>query len=368
MKKWIDILKKTYQEWADDNCLQIGAALSFYTLSSLIPLLLVITSIFTYVLFFTQTGSSITDSIVGYVSNNVSAEFGSQVETILNNRSQDLASGSIISAIIGFVTLLFTASGVFGQLDAAFDVIWDVPDENKPSGIWGTIKAKIFSFGMVLAVAFILLVSTILTSVITSITGTLSQYIPGGGILIPVVNFAVQLALISLVFMLLFKYLPNVKVEWRDVALGGVLTAVLWIIGQLLLSFYFSTSSFSSYGVIGGVLAFLVYIYYSSQIVFFGGEFTQAYARTHGSRSEEAMREKGITPAGVLMAQAAATSAGRIKSQQLDEKEQALAAARTKQYAAAATGGMIGLVGGALIGGIGLVAGLTRGVAKLRGR
>lgn len=365
MKKWIDVLKKTYQEWSDDNCLQIGAALSFYTLGSLVPLILVLTSILTFFALGTESGQDYTQQIINYIGQNVGQDTASALNDAIRSRQDQLASGSIISAIIGFVSLLFTASGVFGQLDSAFDEIWDVPDEEKPQGIWGTIRAKVFSFGMVLAVAFILLVSTVLTSVLNTILQALNL---GPEWLYAIINFLVQLAIISFVFMLLFKYLPSTKVEWRDVVIGGVLTAVLWVLGQYLLTLYFGFSSFSSYGIIGGVLAFLVYVYYSSQIVFFGGEFTQVYARTHGSRSAEAMRDRGITPAGALMVQAAAVGTNRAQRQQLREREQELAAARTKQVAAATTGGIIGLLAGAAIGGAGLVVGLVRGAARLRGR
>jgi membrane protein len=364
MRKWIDILKKTYQEWSDDNCLQIGAALSFYTLGSLIPLLLVITSIFTYVLFFTNVGDNITQQIVDYVSNEVSPQFGQEIGNVLSTQSEGMASGSIISAVIGFLSLLFTASGVFGQLDTAFDVIWDVPKENKPSGILATIRAKVFSFGLVLAVAFLLLVSTVLTTALNAVLGALNL---GPEWLFGIINFLANLAIISFVFMLLFKYLPDIKVEWGDVVVGGVLTGVLWVVGQQIMSIYFANSSFSSYGIVGGVLAFLVYVYYSSQIVFFGGEFTQAYARSHGSLAvEPTPATQGISPEATLLVQAAATGASRRAQQMVSTKEQELAAAKTKQYAAATTGGIIGLVAGAAIGGVGLVVGLARGVGKLR--
>lgn len=365
MKKWIDLLKETYNEWSEDNCLQIGAALSFYTLGSLIPLLLVITSILTYVALFTGYGQNITNDIIAYIGENVGEDTANALNDALAARQEDLATGSVISAIIGFVALLFTASGVFGQLDTAFDQIWDVPDEEKPQGIWGTIRAKLFSFGMVLAVAFILLVSTILTAALNSILTALNL---GPEWLFAIINFLVQLAIISFVFMLLFKYLPSTHVEWGDVAIGGVLTAVLWVVGQQLLSLYFANASFSSYGVIGGVLAFLVYVYYSSQIVFFGGEFTQVYARRHGSRAAEPRPAGDITPAGALMVEAATRGARRRAEQVARSKEEELAAARTREVAAATTGGLIGLLAGAAIGGIGLVVGAARGVARLRGR
>ena len=147
---------------------------------------------------------------------------------------------------------------------------------------------------------------------------------------------------------------------------GGLLTAVLWVVGQQLLSLYFrfSAASFSSYGALGGILAFLVYIYYSSQILFLGGEFTQVYARTHGSRRpvpQPAGAQPAITKEAALMVATAST----VREQRHQGE---VASLKTAQYAAAATGGIIGLVGGALIGGVGLVVGLARGAAKLRGR
>ena len=165
-----------------------------------------------------------------------------------------------------------------------------MPDEEKPQGIWGTLRAKVFSFGMVLAVAFLLLVSTILTTALSTILDQLSL---GPAWLYGIINFLLNLAIISFVFMLLFKYLPSTQVEWRDVAIGGVLTGILWVVGQFVLSYYFANSSFTSYGVIGGVLAFLVYVYYSSQIVFLGGEFTQStLVRTAAARKTPCATEE----------------------------------------------------------------------------
>jgi membrane protein len=212
----------------------------------------------------------------------------------------------------------------------------------------------------VLGVAFLLLVAQLISVVLTTVSGMLPL-----GFLWVLIGLAVNLGVITLVFALLYRFLPDTHVEWRDVWVGGFLAAVLWIVGQQLLALYFKYgSSFSTYGALGGVLAFLVYVYYSSQILFFGGEFTQVYARTHGSRQPApaaAAPKAPISKEAALMITSAAT-AGEQRHQQ------ELAALKTRQYAAAATGGIIGLVGGAVIGGVGLVIGLTRGVAKLRGR
>lgn len=362
MKKWFEVLKKTFSEFTDDNCGRLGASLSYYTLGSLIPLLLVIASVVSIFLTSTDTGQQYQQRIVDYIGGAIQNEaFAEQLtEGLTGAQESQSSSGGIIGSLIGFVTLLLAASGVFGELDAAFNIIWDVPKDKQPSGIWAFIRTKFFSFTLVLGVAFLLLVSTVLTTALNAILNALNL---GPAWLFTVINFFVQLGIISLVFSVLFKYLPDVKVEWGDVLAGGVLTAVLWTIGQYLMSFYFSfSSSFSSYGIIGGVLAFMVYVFYSSQILFLGGEFTQVYARMHGSYATD----PETVPQGALMVQTALAGSDRIKRRELEAKQQELAAARTKQYAAAATGGLIGLVGGAVIGGVGLVAGIARGVSRLR--
>ncbi|HEY0739605.1 MAG TPA: YihY/virulence factor BrkB family protein [Herpetosiphonaceae bacterium] len=361
MKKWLNLFKNTFSEFSDDNCARLGASLSYYTLSSLIPLLLVIASVISIFLAETDAGQRYQQQMIDYVSNTIQNEqFAEQLTESLTGAQENQSSGGIIGSIIGFVTLLFAASGVFGELDSAFNIIWDVPKDQQPSGVMGFIKSKFFSFTLVLGVAFLLLVAQVLTFGLNAFAKTLNLT-PAWLFLI--VNFFVQIGVISLVFSLLFKYLPDTKVEWRDVMTGGVLTALLWIVGQYLLGFYFSfSSSFTSYGIIGSVLAFLVYIYYSSQILFFGGEFTQVYARTHGSRVADQPAGQGITKEGALMVQAATVNQQRERRRQ----EQELAAAKTRQYAAATTGGIIGLIAGAAIGGIGLVTGVARGVARLR--
>jgi len=362
MKKWIDLLKNTFSEFSDDNCARLGASLSYYTLGSLIPLLLVIASITSIFLNFTGSGQDAKQTIIDYVAGTINNQaFAEQLTNGITGAQAGQATGGIIGTIIGFLTLLLAASGVFGELDAAFNIIWDVPQDQRPSGIWGFIKTKFFSFTLVLGVAFLLLVSLILTSVLNGFAAAL-ELTPAW--LFSILNFFLQAGIISLVFALLFKYLPDTNVEWGDVLLGGGITAVLWIVGQYLLTFYFTmSSSFSSYGIIGGVLAFLVYVFYSSQILFLGGEFTQVYARTHGSQAAENVNvQQGITKESALMVQAATVN----KQREVDRKQQELAAAKTKQYAAATTGSIIGLLVGAIIGGVGLITGVARGISRLR--
>ena len=353
------VLKETFSEWSDDNCLRLGASLAYYTLSSLIPLLLVVAAVASFFLNFTGSGQDVQAELVDRISNAVNSEaLAEQITAGLTAREETVSRG-ILGTVIGAVFLLLAASGVFGELDAAFNIIWDVPNAATGKGVAGFIKTKFLSFTLVLGVAFLLLVAQVITITVTALAERLPL-----GILWTFLNFAVQIGLITVVFAVLYRFLPDTTVEWRDVWIGGFLAAVLWIVGQQLLGFYFKNgTSVSAYGALGGVLAFLVYVYYSSQILFIGGEFTQVYARRHGSRAPlpDAQTEPVISKEATLMVTAAATA-----GQQRHEEQ--VAALKTRQYAAAATGGVIGLVGGAVIGGVGLVVGLARGVAKLRGR
>ncbi len=356
------LLKKTFAEWSEDNCLRLGASLSYYTLGSLIPLLLIVVSIASFVLNFTGGGQDIKDQLVQQIAGAVdNPDLAQQIGDALAGRQQNAASQGIFGAILGFVLLMMAASGVFGELDAAFNIIWDIPKDEQAQGIMGFISTKFLSFTLVLGVAFLLIVSQLLTIVLTAA----STYLPLG-ILWTIANFAVQIGVISVVFALLFKYLPDTEVEWGDVMLGGFLTAILWIVGQQVLSLYFKLGTdFSSYGALGGVLAFLLYVYYSSQILFLGGEFTQVYARTHGSKKP--VEAKAAAPAPTISSDAALMIAS-VSTMGKQSQEAQIAALKTRQYAAAATGGIIGLIGGAAIGGAGLVWGLARGMSKLRGR
>jgi len=359
-KQISNLAKETVGEWSEDNCLRLGASLSYYTLGSLIPLLLIVTSIATFALNFTASGQNVQADLVDRISQAVrNPELAQQITDALTAKSSASSKG-LIGSILGVVFLLLAASGVFGELDSAFNIIWNVPNSAQGKGIWGFIRTKFLSFTLVLGVAFLLLVSQLLTIVLNAIAGRLPL-----GPLWTVINFVIQIGLTTLVFALLFKFLPDTEVEWRDVWVGGLLSAILWIVGQQVLSLYFKYgTSFSTYGALGGVLAFMLYVYYSSQILFIGGEFTQVYARHHGSRqvtADTAQAQPAISKEATLMIETVATAnKGRY--------EEEIAALKTRQYAAAATGGIIGLVGGALIGGVGLVVGLTRGAAKLRGR
>lgn len=374
MKKWIDILKETFAEWSDDNCLQIGASFSFYTLASLVPLLLVIASVGTLFIQFTNTGQNLKGDVIIYIADAIGqgperdasgqiiqkSEFQTQLEDA-TAASEGQQNGSIISTVIGFGTLLFAASGIFGQLDQAMNTVFDVPKEVRPQGIVGAIQAKFTAFAMVIGGALLLLLATLLNNFVTTI---LQYFTLTPEWLFSLLITAVQFFIVSFVFAATFKYLPDIHVPWKPALVGGIITSALWSLGQFVLSLYFANAgSFSSYGIIGAVLAFLFYIYYASQILFIGAEFTQVYARSLGVLPQ-AQAAEGAQSASQPSAVERALAEARIR--ELKRKDQELAQAQRQTRGAAASGGVLGLVAGVVLGGVALITGLARSVSRGR--
>jgi membrane protein len=184
---------------------------------------------------------------------------------------------------VGIVTLLVGASGVFGQLQTSLNAIWEV--KPKPDrGLLGQMKDRFFSFTMVLGVAFLLLVSLVLSSMLSSFGSVLADNLPGGAALWQVINFALSFGVVTLLFALIFKVIPDAKVQWRDVWLGAAVTALLFTIGKQLLGLYLGKAAVgSSYGAAGSLIALVVWVYYATQILFVGAEFTQVHARHRGA-------------------------------------------------------------------------------------
>lgn len=369
MSKWVNLLKETYNEWSEDNCLRLGAALAFYTFGSLIPLLLVLTSLATFFLQFTAAGQDIRGQIIGYVADAAGQgeDFRQELEQA-TAAEEGQAAGSIISTIIGFITLLLAASGVFGQLYESMNIIFDVPETEKPQGVWAFVKSKITSFAMVGAGALLLLVVILFHNFSTVI---IEQFALAPEWLFSLIFIAIQFLIVAFVFAAVFRYVPEIDISWKDAFIGGIATSFLWSVGQYLLSLYFANAgTSSSYGIIGSILAFLLYIYYASQILFMGGEFTQVYARSYGSlvqpegeAEQRAVQQQAFSPQSALVVgNVMATS-----EQRLQEKEQQLSDARSRQVAAAATGSVFGLLLGAVLGCVALVVGVARSLSRLRG-
>lgn len=286
--EFVPVLKEAFSEFLEDEAGQLGAALAYYAMFSLFPLLLLLVAALGFVLRYWDNAIDVQQQILGAVSRNFSPQLSETLSGILTGvKSQ--AGGA---TIVGVITLLMGASGVFQQLDVSFNKIWKVPQPTTPltmvQTIVKTIRTRLFSFGMVLAVGFLLLVSMALTGISQALLQGFSDLPLLGSVAGVALGLLLSVVLNTLVFALLFKYLPDTVVHWRDVWLGAALTAVIWELAKYILAWYIgrSAQSYSAYGAVGAVLVLMVWIYFSSQILFFGAEFTEAYSRHYGSRAE----------------------------------------------------------------------------------
>jgi membrane protein len=269
-------VKETATDWSEDNAARLAAALAYYSLLSLAPLLVIVVAVAGF--FFGN------DAARGKVSGELGAIVGGEaaqgIEAVVANAHTP--SSGVIGTVVGVVTLFVGASGVFGELQSSLNAIWEVKPKTD-GGIIGALKARFLSFTMVLGVAFLLLVSLVLSSLLSALGSSFSNALPGGEPLWQVLNFIFSFAVVTGLFALIFKYIPDAEIRWRDVWLGAVVTAALFTVGKVLLGLYLGKAApSSSYGAAGSIIALVVWVYYAAQILFMGAEFTQVQARRHG--------------------------------------------------------------------------------------
>lgn len=257
----------------------LGAALAYYTAFSLAPLLIISIAIAGFVL-----GDEAARGKVFEQLHHLIGEQGGKAAQEMVQSAGSKPRAGIIASIAGLVTLLLGASGVFGQLQSSLNIIWGV--EPQPGrGILGFIKSRFLSFGFILVVGFLLLVSLMLSTAVTYLAQSIGGLISGIEILMQMLNFALSFGVVTVLFALMFKFLPDAVIAWKDVWLGAAITAAFFTLGKFGLSFYLGASSVaSSYGAAGSLIVLLLWVYYSSQIFFFGAEFTQVWANRFGSR------------------------------------------------------------------------------------
>jgi membrane protein len=274
----LPLLKQTASEWMEDDAPSLGAALAYYTVFSLAPLMTIAIAIAGF--FFGKEASQ--GQIFDELRVLLGEEGGKAIEEMVQSASAQPTVG-VVATVISVIILLFGASGVFGQLQASLNRIWGV--KPKPGrGVLGMIQDRLLSFGFTLVVGFLLLVSLLLTAGIALVADLAGGLMPASETLAQLLNFVLSLAIITLLFAMIFKFLPDAKIAWRDVWIGAFLTALLFTVGKFALGLYLGKSSVaSSYGAAGSLIVLLLWVYYSSQILFFGAEFTQVYANRFGS-------------------------------------------------------------------------------------
>jgi membrane protein len=272
------LLKQTFNEWLQDKAPQLGAALAYYTVFSLAPLILVLLSIVGVI--FREDPAGAWTKITQQMSYFLDPSALEVVQSIAQKASQP--GKSTIATIIGIALALFGASGVFGQLQDALNTIWGV--KAKPGrGLGGFLRNRFLSFAMVGGICFLLLVSLAIEALLKGFSHYVQSLLPGGMVIALAVYLVFDFTVVVLLFAMIFKFLPDVKIQWRDVWIGAVITAILFGIGKWLLGFYLgSGAAGSAYGAASSLITLLLWVYYSSQILLFGAEFTQVYAARAG--------------------------------------------------------------------------------------
>jgi membrane protein len=271
------MVKDTVLAFIEDGALSRGAAIAFYTVTSIAPVLLIVIAI---------AGLAFgRDAAQNALTSQLSALMGQQTAEVLQTAVASAAntSSGILATIIGIVTLIVTASGVFGEMQTALNAIWKA----KPEGttVSRLIRTRAASLGLVAVLGFLLLVSLVVSVGLTAFGNYLDSILPFGKVMLTVLNAIVSIALISFLFAAIYKVLPDRTLEWRDVAMGAVVTALLFTVGKSLISWYIGSSAVaSSFGAAGALLVLLLWVYYSAQIFLLGAEFTKIYASRHGSK------------------------------------------------------------------------------------
>lgn len=283
LKKTWKILSATFVGFIDDNGLKLSASLAYYTIFSIAPLLILVISIAGLVLGPKAAENKLYPEIAHYVG----AQAAAQIQEVLKNLQLSGKSGTAV--VIGTITLLIGASSTFIEMQDSLNMIWRV--KAKPKKGWvKLIENRFLSFSLIIGLGFLLLASLIVSVVMNAITRDIGQFLHAiTAPLVKGVNLGITLAVTSLLFAIIFKVLPDVKIRWKDVLWGAVFTSVLFMLGQYLINLYIQyAAKTSAYGAAGSILVILIWIYYTAAIVYIGAEFTQVYAEAIGCKIEPA--------------------------------------------------------------------------------
>ena len=277
------LVKKSVIAWIDDYAPSMGAAISYYTVFSIAPLLLIVIAVAGFV----WGREAVQGEIVGQLSGLMGKEGAAGVQALIESANKPV-EGAIATAV-SVLLLLVGATTVFAELQSALDRIWQVPEQQKRSGIWTTLRARILSLGFILGLGFLLAVSLVFSAGVAAFAQWAHGVLPASEILLQVANTVVSLILSTVLFALIFKLMPQARVAWKDVWVGAAVTALLFEIGKVLIGLYLGKSSVtSSFAAAGSLVVLLIWVYYSAQIFLLGAEFTWVYAHHRGSRQHEA--------------------------------------------------------------------------------
>jgi membrane protein len=275
---WAGVLQAAVGHWLEDRAPSMGAALAYYTIFSLAPVLILVIAVAGLVFGKQAAEGALFDQIAGLVGR----DSAGAVQVMLRGASG--TRSGIIATAIGLCTLVIAATAVFGELQAALNLIWKAP-RHKQSGAVHMVKTRLLSLSLIMAIGFLLLVSLVVSAGIEALSGYIDRFLPGLPLILRVTNFVVSFGFTTVLFAMIFKILPDVDIEWRDVFFGAAATALLFTIGKYLISLYIGSSSIdSTYHAAGALVIILVWVYYSAQILLFGAEFAKAYGDYRAGR------------------------------------------------------------------------------------
>jgi membrane protein len=278
-KKIWGLVKTAAASWSDDYAQSMGAALAYYTMFSIAPLLLIVISVAGLIFGLEAARGEIFAQLQGMMGE----EGAAAIQGLLESASKP--AKSVLATIISVVLLLIGATTVFAELQDDLDRIWRAPDRQKTAGVWGLLRSRLLSFGMILGIGFLLMVSLVASAALSAFGKWWSPLFGGWEVLAQLVNFIVSFGLTTTVFAMIYKIMPRVHIAWRDVWIGAAVTALLFTIGKFLIGLYIGKSGVTSgFGAAGSLVVVLVWVYYSAQIFLMGAEFTWVYAHAFGSR------------------------------------------------------------------------------------
>jgi membrane protein len=274
-----DVARKSVIAWLDHNASSLGASLAYYTLFSIAPILVIAVAVAGYLF-----GSQVAENqVLGQIQGLIGDAGALALRGLLTSAQQSEARG--LAAIISVVTLIIGATSVFGELQKTLDQIWGTPARDRSVAWWRVLRSRLLSVGLILGVGFLLMVSLLASAALAGLGMWLSSFMPHWTIILPALDLTLSVAMTTVLFAMIYKYVPRESIAWSDVWVGGCVTAVLFTVGKSLIGLYLGRSSISSaYGAAGSVMVLLLWIYYSAQIFLLGAEFTHVFAYTHGSR------------------------------------------------------------------------------------
>jgi membrane protein len=278
IKHLYELCRRAVMAWVDDYAPSMGAAISYYTIFSLAPLLVIVIAVAGAIF----GRDAVQEQILGQIGGLVGRDGATAVQAMLKAAS-DTDQG-LVAGLISAVVLLVGATTVFAELQSALDRIWHVPEKEKPSGVWAVLRARLLSFGLILGLAFLLMVSLMVSAALAAFDSWFGGLLPGWEALLQGLNVLISFGIMTLLFAMIFKLMPTAPIAWRDVWVGAAVTAVLFELGKLLIGLYLGKSGVTeAFAAAGSLVVLVAWVYYAAQIFLLGAEFTKVYADEHGS-------------------------------------------------------------------------------------